>query len=200
MPTPCGPMPTPCQPHANPMPTPCQPHTNPMPTPCDPIRRGFPPGPLLRSRPLPAASATAPTTASASALPQCTASTAGQKTEDRSGLPSRAQRAPTKGPCPGSLSRLNEPAAGDHSWGGWGGQGSRWLGPQPQQPTRSCQTWLCSGNESPTGRGAGGCHFVASCGRGRPPAEPEPGVRLGLNWSPGRLVVNRARCGGRCGG
>jgi hypothetical protein len=35
-----------------------------------------------------------------------------------------------------------EPAAGDHPRGGWGGQGSRWLGPRP---TRSCQTWLCSG-------------------------------------------------------
>jgi hypothetical protein len=35
-----------------------------------------------------------------------------------------------------------EPAAGDHPRGGWGGTGSRWLGPRP---TRSCQTWLCSG-------------------------------------------------------
>jgi hypothetical protein len=35
-----------------------------------------------------------------------------------------------------------EPAAGDHPRGGWGGTGSRWLGPRP---TRSCQTWLFSG-------------------------------------------------------
>jgi hypothetical protein len=35
-----------------------------------------------------------------------------------------------------------EPAAGDHPRGGWRGTGSRWLGPRP---TRSCQTWLCSG-------------------------------------------------------
>jgi hypothetical protein len=34
--SPCGPMLTPCQPHANRMLTPCQPHANPMPTPCQP--------------------------------------------------------------------------------------------------------------------------------------------------------------------
>jgi hypothetical protein len=37
-----------------------------------------------------------------------------------------------------------EPAAGDHPRGGWRGQGSRWLWLGPR-PTRSCQTWLCSG-------------------------------------------------------
>jgi hypothetical protein len=35
-----------------------------------------------------------------------------------------------------------EPAAGDHPWGDWGDPWRRWLGPRP---TRSCQTWLCSG-------------------------------------------------------
>jgi hypothetical protein len=42
--------------------------------------------------------------------------------------------------CEGAFSA--EPAAGDHPRGDWGGPGSRWLGPRP---TRSCQTWLCSG-------------------------------------------------------
>jgi hypothetical protein len=66
---------------------------------------------------------------------------------------------PFRGPFRGTTSQLDrsdfqsimgsyegassaEPAAGDHPRGGWGGQGSRWLGPRP---TRSCQTWLCSG-------------------------------------------------------
>jgi hypothetical protein len=46
-------------------------------------------------------------------------------------------------------------------------------------------------------RGEGGGR-VPGCGYGRPPAGP--GVGLGLDRSPGRLGIPRARCGGRRGG
>jgi hypothetical protein len=64
-----------------------------------------------------------------------------------------------------------EPAAGYHPRGGWGGTGSRWLGPRP---TRSCQTWSSLENESPARRSAGGCQVV-----GAGPRLPE----LGRNWA-----------------
>jgi hypothetical protein len=81
-----------------------------------------------------------------------------------------------------------EPAAGDHLRGGWGGTGSRWLGPRP---TRSCQTWLCSENESPARRSAGGCQVVGAGARlpelGRKWAQTEA-RRRGAAASPGYLL------------
>ena len=85
-----------------------------------------------------------------------------------------------------------EPAAGDHSRGGWGGTGSRWLGPRP---TRSCQTWLCSENESPARRSAGGCQVVGAGAR-----LPELGRKWAQTEARGGAVGPRARCGGRGGG
>jgi hypothetical protein len=88
-----------------------------------------------------------------------------------------------------------EPAARDHPRGGWGGTGSRWLGPRP---TRSCQNLVMLWKTSPLRSRVRAGARLEVVGVGAGPHAPPAGAgsQLGPNRSPGGLVGARVRCGG----